>query len=105
VAGANAAHARTEKALSDLRGAVASNVAELERMRADEQAKALTAAKTTNRRLLELQARLAESERDRIEAAAKLKERLTDAPQDEARDLGPAVLRYLDRVRAEQSAR
>ena len=34
--------------------------------------------------------------------SALLKEGLVDAPLGEARDLGPAVLRYLDRVRSEQ---
>ena len=104
VAAANTAQVRAEKALSDLRAEVATNVAELERLRADEQTKALTLAKAQNRKLLDLQARLAASERERIEVATKLKEELIDAPEDDVRSLGPAVLRYLDRVRAEQSA-
>lgn len=101
---ADVARVRAEKELSDLRAAVASNVAELERLRADEQTKALNAAKAQNRTLLDLQARLAQSERERIQASAQLKEELSHASTSDARDLGPVVLRYLERVRAEQSA-
>ena len=99
---AEAALARTEKAASDFRVTLANSIAELERKRADEQIKVLDAVKIQNRRLLELQAQLAESERERFMISAQLKEGLVDAPTGEARDLGPAVLRYLDRVRSEQ---
>jgi hypothetical protein len=85
--------------------ALANNVAEFERQRADEQVKTLDTLKIQNRRLLELQARLADSERERFTISAQLREGLLDAPLGDTRDLGPAVLRYLDRVRSEQSVR
>ena len=103
VANAHAARDRAEKELSDLRATVANNVAELERLRADEQAKALAASKAQARRLLDLQARLAESERERADVSSKLREELTHASTADAHDLGPVVLRYLERVRVEQS--
>jgi hypothetical protein len=99
---AKAAQARAEQSASDVRLALANSIAELERRRADEQAKALDAVKTQTRRLLELQTRLAESERDRIKISEQLKEGLTHVPFGDARDLGPAVLRSIDRVRFEQ---
>jgi hypothetical protein len=105
VAAAKTAQARAEKVTSDIRGALANNLADLERQRADEQLKALNAAKIQNRRLLDLQARLAESERARVKMSTQLEEELTHAPLGDARDLGPAALRYLERVRSEQSAR
>ncbi len=105
VGDAKTAQARAEKAVSDIRGAVANNIADLERQRADEQANALNAAKDQSRRLLEIQARLAESEQARVKISTQLEEELNHAPQGDARDLGPAVLRYLERVRSEQSKR
>jgi hypothetical protein len=105
IGSAHVAQARAEKELSDLRATVANNVAELERLRADEQTKALNAAKAQSRTLLDLQARLAQSERERIKVSAQLNEELSHAPAGDARDLGPVVLRYLERVRAEQAAR
>jgi hypothetical protein len=105
VGAAKAAQAHAEKVLADSRSTLANSIANLERQRADEQLEALNRAKAQNRRLLELQARLAESERERIKASIELEEGLSHAPSGDARDLGPAVLRYLDRVRSEQSAR
>ena len=102
---ADSARAHAERELADLRAAIANNIADLERLRADEQTKALSAAKAQTRQLLELQARLAESERSRAQVSAKLKEELAHASSSDARDLGPIVLRYLERVRAEQSGR
>jgi hypothetical protein len=99
---AHTARVLAEKDLSDLRAAIANNLAELERLRADEQMKTLNAAKEQTRRLIDLQTRLAESERNRLQMSAKLREELAHATGD-ARDLGPGVLRYLERVRAEQS--
>jgi hypothetical protein len=104
IGAANTAQARAEKALADLRAAVANNLADVERVRADEQARALRIAKAQSRYILELQTRLAASERERIAESAKLQEELAHAPTDDTRELGPAALRYLDRVRAEQSA-
>ena len=104
ISAANTDQARAEKALSDLHAVVANNLADVERVRADEQAKALGAAKAQNQRLLDLQARLAASERERVKESAKLREELSHAPTGDSRELGPAVLRYLDRVRDEQSA-
>ena len=104
IASAHVAQARAERDLSDLRATIASNVAELERLRADEQMKALNATRVQTAKLLDLQARLAESERARVQVSAKLNEELAHASADDARDLGPVVLRYLERVRAEQSA-
>jgi hypothetical protein len=103
VGSADSARAHAEKELSDLRATVTNNIAELERLRADEQTKALNAAKAQTRRLLDMQARLVESERERVRVSAKLKEELTHASSSDARDLGPVVLRYLERVRAEQA--
>ena len=80
-------------------------MADLERRRAEEQITALNAAKNQNRRLLDLQARLAESERARVRISTQLEDGLNHAPLGDARDLGPAVLRYLERVRSEQSKR
>ena len=104
IGSAHTAQTRAEKQLSDLRAAVANNVAEIERLRADEQTKALNATKAQTAKLLDLQARLAESERERVQMSAKLREELAHASAGDARDLGPAVLRYLERVRGEQSA-
>ena len=105
VGAAKTAQAGAEKAMSDVRSVFANNMADLERQRADEQAKALNDAKAQNRRLIELQARLATSERERIKASIQLEQGLAHASSGDARDLGPAVLRYLDRLRSEQSAR
>lgn len=105
IGSARAAQARAEKAVSDMQGAIANSMADVERQRADEQIKALNVAKDQNRRLLELQARFAESERARVKISIQLEEGLSHAPLGDARDLGPAVLRYLDRLRSEQSAR
>jgi hypothetical protein len=104
VASARTAQARAEKELSDLRATVATNIADLERLRADDQMRALNVAKAQTAKLLDLQARLAESERERVRMSAKLREELAHATVSDARDLGPVVLRYLERVRAEQSA-
>ena len=103
VGAAKTAQAHAEKAMADIRAALANKMADLERQRADEQGKALNAAKDQSRRLLELQARLAESERARVKISTQLEEELNHAPPSEAHDLGPAVLRYLERVRSEQS--
>lgn len=103
IGAAVAAQARAEQAASEARLALANNISELERQRADDNVKALDAVKAQNRRLLELQTRLAESECERIKISEQLKEGLIHAPFGDARDLGPAVLRYLDRVRSEQS--
>ena len=105
IATARTAQAHAERELSDLRAVVANNVAELERLRADEQTKALNATKAQAARLLDLQTRLAESERERIQMSAKLSEELAHASASDTRDLGPIVLRYLGRVRTEQSKR
>ena len=105
VATAKTAQARAEKAVSEIRGAVADNMADLERQRADENVRALNAAKVQHRRLLDLQASLAESERARVKISTQLEEGLNHAPLGDARDLGPAVLGYLERVRSEQSKR
>jgi hypothetical protein len=80
-------------------------MADLERQRADEQVKALNAANAQHRKLLDLQASLTESERARVKVSTQLEEGLNHAPLGDARDLGPAVLRYLERVRSEQSKR
>ena len=103
IEGAHTARALAEKQLSDLRVKVANNIADLERLRADEQTKALNAAKAQTRQLFDLQARLVESERERVQVSVKLKEELTHASSSDARDLGPIVLRYIERVRSEQS--
>jgi hypothetical protein len=105
VGAAQAAQAHAEKAASEIRAAFANSMADLERQRADEQIKALSVAKNQTRRLLELQARLAESEQARVKISTQLEEGLTHAPLGDARDLGPAVLHYLERVRSEQSKR
>ena len=105
IEGAHTARAHAESELSNLRATVANNMADLERLRADEQTKALNAAKAQTRRLLDLQARLAKSDRERVQISAKLKEELTHASSSDARDLSPIVLRYLERVRAGQSGR
>lgn len=102
IGAANTAQARIETELANLRAVVANNLADIERTRADEQAKALTAAKAQSQRLLDLQARLAASERERAVLSAKLREELIHAPTGDARELGPTALRYLDRVRDEQ---
>ena len=99
------AQTHAEKDLSDLMATVASHRAELERARADEQTKALNSAKAQGQRILDLQAHLATSERERFVLSAKLKEELSDAPDGDARELGPAALSYLERVRTEQVAR
>jgi hypothetical protein len=100
---AETARADAERAATDARLTLANSVAKFERQRADEQIKVLAAMRLQTRKLLELQTRLAESERERLTISSQLKEGLLDAPLGDARDLGPTVLRYLDRVRSEQS--
>lgn len=99
------AQTRAEKELSDLMATIASHRAELERARADEQTKALNSVKAQGQRILDLQARLGASERERLVLSTKLKEELSDAPDGDARELGPAALSYLERVRTEQATR
>jgi hypothetical protein len=103
IALAEIAQARAEKKLADLNAAVASNLAEIERARADAEAKALSIAKAESVTILNLQARLAASERERLALSTRTRQELSPAPIADARELGPAALRYLDRVRAQQS--
>ena len=102
---ANTALVRAEAKLSELQASVANNVADIERVRADEQTKALQAARAQTQQLVSLQALLATSERERAKLSTEIQKDLIHAPTSDTRELGPAALRYLDRVRDEQSAR
>ena len=103
IGAANIAAARAGAELSELRIAVANNVADMERVRADEQTRATRAAKAERQTLITLQARLAASERERAKLSVETRKELIHAPAGDARELGPAALRYLNRVRDEQS--
>lgn len=96
--------ARAEARQSDLQAAVANNLAIIERVRADEQTKALRTAKAQTQQLISLQSLLAASERKRTKRSLEAQKELIHAPTSDTRELGPAALRYLDRVRDEQSA-
>lgn len=95
------AQSRTEAA--QINAIVARNEADLERSRADENAKAADRERQQAKRIVALQSDLATSQRALSAANAQLREMLTNAPTTDARELGPTVLRYLDGVRAEQS--
>src|SRR5262245_24096214 len=102
IAAARTDQARAERNFSDLSAAVANNRAELERARAEQEAKTRRAVESQSQKIIEVQTRLTASERKRLALSTELRKELSHAPIGDVRDLGPAALRYLERVRAEQ---
>ena len=100
IASHTTAQSKAERQISDLAAVVARNEADIERARATAEAEYAARVEDLARQLADTQSRLSLTERARETLSRQLTQELNHAQPSDARPLGPAVRRYLDRLRA-----